>query len=79
MHAGGVCEEGSFTLYASQTTMIDSGTTAVSGVPLACIGGQYAALCDDGTTEPSSASFFCTAFGYYGQQADLYLSFTFSS
>ena len=75
--AGGVCEEGSFTLYESQTTTFDFGTT-VSGTPLACFGGQYAALCDDDTTDPSSASILCTAFEYYGQQTDLYFSFTLS-
>ena len=68
IHAGDVCEEGSFILYASQTTMLEFRTT-ISGTPFTCIGGQLAVFCDDDTwsTDPSYAYTLCTAFGFYGQ------------
>ena len=60
------CEDGSFFLYASYSEY-NSLLSFITGIPLGCSDGQYTALCNDDTTDTSSAHALCTLYGYYGQ------------
>ena len=63
----GVCDPDLFSLYENYTTSYGN-QAVITGTPFRCIGGsQYAALCNDNTNDPTSASVLCTMYGYYGQ------------
>ena len=61
---GDVCE-GHFNLLYENYTYDEGSRTVISGISIACINGQYATLCNDGTNSPSAASVLCSAHGYY--------------
>ena len=62
----GVCVEGMLSWYTS-SIQSDGTVYSITGIPLACIDGQFlTALCNDNTSDPSSADVLCTGLGYYG-------------
>ena len=49
-------------------TFFEGNRSVITGIPLGCLGtGHYAALCNDGTNQPSSASVVCANRGFPGQ------------
>ena len=60
------CVDGTLSLYVN-SPQSDGNVTSITGIPLACIGGRYTALCDDNTTDFRSASVLCNGLGYYSE------------
>ena len=70
----GVCPHGLF-LYENHTSY-DGTRNVITGIPVDCQRGQYKALCNDGYSDPASASVLCRDFGYNGQLVDVHYSLT---
>ena len=69
----GMCEDDSFSLHENYTITYRN-VSAIGGTPLYCIFGQYSALCNDNTTDPSSADVLCAEIGYYGQLVEMHFT-----
>ena len=58
------CTEG--TLYNNYTTVVD-GKNVIIGIPLECILGAWAAVCNDGTNSDNVADVICKNAGFSGE------------
>ena len=68
-----MCEDSTFSLHESYTATYGN-VSAIGGTPLSCFFGQYGTLCNDNTTDPSSADVLCKEIGYYGQLVECILA-----
>ena len=66
-----MCVANSLFLYGNYSTSYGA-MSVITGTPVNCINGLwYGALCNDNTTDPSSANAICATLRYYGQLADI--------
>ena len=69
----GVCPNELF-LYEKHISR-DGTRNVINGTLVGCNQGQYIALCNDGNSDPASASVLCRDLGYNGQLVDMHYFF----